>query len=63
MAAKGAGEDGPRHESPPTLAVAIDQFNRGDYFECHETLEALWLSGAEPPRRLFQGLFQVGGGV
>src|SRR5206468_212015 len=28
--------------------------------ECHETLESLWLEEAEPLRRLYQGILQVG---
>ncbi|MEO7000745.1 MAG: DUF309 domain-containing protein [Ktedonobacterales bacterium] len=29
--------------SPPAaLLLGIEQFNRREYFECHETLEALW---------------------
>ncbi|HEY7061317.1 MAG TPA: DUF309 domain-containing protein [Chloroflexota bacterium] len=45
---------------PPELAVAVEQFNRGEFFECHETLEALWLAEGEPLRRLYQGILQVG---
>jgi predicted metal-dependent hydrolase len=45
---------------PPELRRAVAQFNRGEFFECHETLEALWLVEAEPLRRLYQGILQVG---
>jgi predicted metal-dependent hydrolase len=38
----------------------VAQFNRGEFFECHETLEALWLAEKEPLRRLYQGILQVG---
>jgi uncharacterized protein len=27
---------------PPALLRGIEQFNRREYFECHETLEELW---------------------
>lgn len=60
MAAQDAGENRSGEKSPPMLAVAIDQFNRGEYFECHETLEALWLAEAGPLRRFYQGVLQVG---
>jgi predicted metal-dependent hydrolase len=60
MAAKDAGEERTREASPSMLALAIDQFNQGEYFECHETLEALWLAEAEPLRRFYQGILQVG---
>lgn len=44
------------------LLTAIAQFNRRDYFECHETLETLW--NAEPGviRTLYKGILQVGVG-
>src|SRR5438067_12029672 len=45
---------------PPELRVAVEQFNAGEFFECHETLEALWLAECEPLRRLYQGILQVG---
>lgn len=41
------------------VATAVQQFNRGLYFECHETLEAVWLRLREPARDFFQGLIQV----
>lgn len=45
---------------PPELRAAVAEFNRGEFFECHETLEALWLAEAGPLRRLYQGILQVG---
>jgi uncharacterized protein len=48
-------------DAPPAeLRAAVAEFNRGAFFECHETLEALWLAEAEPLRRLYQGILQVG---
>jgi len=48
---------------PAALRVGIEQFNRGEYFECHETLEALWLAEPTSLRRLYQGILQVGVGL
>src|SRR4051812_18903953 len=45
---------------PAALRAGIEQFNRGEYFECHETLKALWLAEPTPLRRLYQGILQVG---
>ena len=36
------------------------QFNRGEYYEQHETLEALWNEESRPVRRLYQGILQIG---
>ena len=37
----------------------VDEFNRGYYFECHDTLEELWSGLRGPVRDFFQGLIQV----
>jgi len=48
-------------EPPPRLLLeGIAQFNRGEYFEQHETLEILWRAEPRPVRRLYQGILQVG---
>jgi predicted metal-dependent hydrolase len=48
-------------EPPPALLLeGIAQFNRGEYFEQHETLETLWRAEARPVRRLYQGILQIG---
>jgi predicted metal-dependent hydrolase len=51
-----------RADAPPSAALlhGIDQFNHGEYFECHETLEELWLEERMPLRGLYQGILQVG---
>lgn len=45
---------------PPLLIAGIAQFNRGEYFEQHETLERLWLIEPREVRRLYQGILQIG---
>ena len=45
---------------PPLLLEGIAQFNRGEYFEQHETLERLWRAETRPVRRLYQGILQIG---
>lgn len=48
-------------EPPPQLLLdGIAQFNRGEYFEQHETLETLWRAEIRPVRRLYQGILQIG---
>lgn len=37
----------------------VDEFNRGLFFECHDTLEELWSGIRGPARDFFQGLIQV----
>jgi predicted metal-dependent hydrolase len=45
---------------PPLLVEGIEQFNRGEYFEQHETLEILWRAEPREVRRLYQGILQIG---
>ncbi len=48
-------------EAPsPGLLKGIEEFNRGAFFECHDTLEALWLAESRPMRSLYQGILQIG---
>jgi hypothetical protein len=50
-------------DAPPArLLRGIEQFNQGEYFECHETLEALWNDEPGPVRTLYKGILQVGVG-
>src|SRR5438270_3892491 len=45
---------------PPQLLAGVEQFNRGEYFEQHETLELLWRAERRDVRRLYQGILQIG---
>ena len=45
---------------PPQLLEGIAQFNRGEYFEQHETLELLWRAERRDIRYLYQGILQIG---
>ena len=51
-------------DSPPPalLRQGIELFNRGEYWECHETLEELWMAEPGPIRDLYQGILQIGVG-
>ena len=50
-------------EAPsPEFLRGIKEFNRREFFECHETLEALWIEETDPLRYLYQGILQVGVG-
>ena len=48
-------------EPPPALLLeGIAQFNRGEFFEQHETLELLWRAERRDIRYLYQGILQIG---
>ena len=38
----------------------IEQFNAGEFFEQHETLELLWRATSAPVRDLYHGILQIG---
>jgi predicted metal-dependent hydrolase len=44
----------------PLVMHGIEQFNRGEFFEQHETLETAWRAEPRPVRELYQGILQVG---
>ncbi|GMV86782.1 MAG: hypothetical protein AMXMBFR80_26370 [Dehalococcoidia bacterium] len=44
---------------PGNLARACEEFNRGLFYECHETLEEIWQQEHGPVRDLYKGLIQV----
>ncbi|HEY9690142.1 MAG TPA: DUF309 domain-containing protein [Coleofasciculaceae cyanobacterium] len=37
----------------------IEQFNGGEFYACHDTIEALWMVANEPDRTFYQGILQV----
>ena len=47
---------------PPALLTGIAQFNAGQFWHCHETLEVLWRGEADPIRSLYQGILLIGVG-
>jgi len=47
---------------PPALLHGIEEFNRQEFFEQHETLEGIWITEPDAVRYLYQGILQVGVG-
>ena len=45
--------------APRELIQAVAQFNEGDYFGAHETLEELWRREHGRIRELYQGIIQI----
>ena len=48
-----------KSQCPAELLKGIDEFNGQQFFECHETLEALWQKQPEPERQFTQGIIQI----
>ncbi len=49
--------------APPELRKAIEEFNSGEFFEQHETLELLWRATPDEIRHLYEGILQIGVGM
>ena len=50
-------------EPPADLSLAIKEFNQGEYWRCHETLERLWLAESYPLRLYYHGLIKSAVGM
>ena len=46
----------------PRLHKGLDEFNDQLFFECHETLEEIWLEDHGEDRKFYQGLIQIAAG-
>jgi uncharacterized protein len=47
---------------PAGVLRGIEEFNAGQYFEQHETLELVWRAELRPIRELYRGVLQIGVG-
>jgi hypothetical protein len=59
------GEEDPEGalDGLPDLALrGIEEFNRGEFYECHEYLEEAWMQEPRRVRFLYQGILQIGVG-
>jgi uncharacterized protein len=46
----------------PRFLKGIDEFNQQLFFECHETLEEIWLEDHGQDRIFYQGIIQIAAG-
>jgi predicted metal-dependent hydrolase len=49
-------------EVPELVLKGIEEFNKGEFYECHEYLEEAWMQEPRRVRFLYQGILQVGVG-
>jgi predicted metal-dependent hydrolase len=49
--------------APSELVKGIHEFNSGEFFEQHETLELLWRATPDEIRHLYEGILQIGVGM
>jgi uncharacterized protein len=46
-------------ELPEQFWQGVREFQQGQFYECHDTFEALWIEAREPNKTFFQGILQV----
>lgn len=47
-------------EFPPSeFWRGVEQFNQGDFYACHDTLEAIWMEAETPEKSFYQGVLQI----
>ena len=44
---------------PETFWLGIRQFNQRQFYDCHDTLEAIWIEAPELDKKFYQGILQV----
>jgi uncharacterized protein len=46
-------------ELPAEFWQGFEQFNQGDFYACHDTLEAVWIESPVFEKNFYQGILQV----
>ena len=49
-------------QDDPRFIKGIEEFNQQMFFECHETLEDLWLEERGEDRKFYQAIIQIAAG-
>jgi predicted metal-dependent hydrolase len=44
---------------PSEWLQGLAEFNAGEYYACHDTLEALWMDSIDPDKKFYQGVLQI----
>ncbi|WP_088894334.1 DUF309 domain-containing protein [Leptolyngbya ohadii] len=44
---------------PPEFWQGVQEFNQGQFYDCHDTLEAIWMQSGEPEKTFYQGVLQI----
>ena len=44
---------------PQEFWQGVEQFNQGEFYACHDTLEALWMEATQPDKTFYQGILQI----
>jgi hypothetical protein len=50
-------------EVPKEFWQGVEEFNQGQFYACHDTLEALWMEATQPQKAFYQGILQIAVGL
>ncbi len=48
---------------PDDFWRGVEQFNQHQFYDCHDTLEALWMEAVQPDKTFYQGVLQISVGL
>ncbi|MBO1072254.1 MAG: DUF309 domain-containing protein [Dolichospermum sp. DEX189] len=48
---------------PEEFWQGVEHFNAGQFYACHDILEALWIDSIEPDKTFYQGILQIAVGL
>lgn len=43
----------------PEFWQGIEQFNQAEFYDCHDTLEAIWMDAIATEKNFYQGILQI----
>ena len=43
----------------PEFWQGIEQFNQEEFYDCHDTLEAIWMDAIATEKNFYQGILQI----
>ena len=52
-------QDAIEADFPAEFWQGVEQFNAGEFYACHDTLEAVWIEAAEADKKFYQGILQI----
>jgi uncharacterized protein len=44
---------------PQDFWLGVEQFNQGEFYACHDTLEAIWIEAPQADKKFYQGILQI----
>ena len=43
----------------PEFWLGVEQFNQAEFYDCHDTLEAIWMDAIATEKNFYQGILQI----